>query len=167
MPYAKLKADILTARELRDAALRKVLDSTHQAVLQLSLVIPGTNKQPVGSTALFEWGKAQLLAQLSGLQEVTSSSDILGPWALFCHNSPALEIKPLTLQIEESQPAGRLLDIDVYNNRGKALDRKQMRLQQRRCLLCQQSARDCILTRNHNAEQLRERIDELLAPFRT
>lgn len=167
MPYAKLKTELLAARDLRDAALRKSLAHNRWTVLQLSLNLPGPNKRPAGAGALFRWGETLLYARLPSLQKLAEESDALGPWALFTDNSSAVTSKQQALLIEETQPAGRLLDIDVYAPQGKVCDRQLLERQQRRCLLCGEAARDCMRLQRHRPEQLEARIDELLAPFRT
>lgn len=166
MPYAKLKAELLAARERREAALHEALGDRHRTLLQLSLNLPGADKRPAGAGALFCWAQDRLRAELPALQKLTEHSDSLGPWALYAVRVPATATKRRTLLIEAAAPAGRLLDIDVYDRRGKACDRKQLGLPQRRCLLCAAAARDCIRLQRHGAEQLKARIDDLLTPFR-
>ena len=39
-------------------------------------------------------------------------------------------------------------------------------LEQRRCLICADTARNCILLQHHSTAELKAKIDELLAPFR-
>lgn len=167
MPYAKLKADLLAARELRDAALRHALNTNRQTVIQLSLNLPGADKKPDGSSELFRWGEGQLLSGIPLLEKLAENTDGLGPWAIYTVNSASDVVKQQTLSIEESDPAGRLLDIDVYDPRGVIYDRAKLGLQQRRCFVCTEPARDCIRLQRHSAEQLKARIDELLNPFRT
>ena len=167
MPFAKLKAELLAARDLRDAALRNALRGNRCTLLQLSLNLPGPDKQPSGSGALFRWAEERLRAEIPSLRKLTESCDGLGPWALYAVQSPANDVKHQTVLIEDSRPGGRLLDIDVYNQLGQACERVRLGLQQRRCLICNESARDCIRLQSHSAAQLKATIDELLAPYRT
>jgi holo-ACP synthase CitX len=166
MPYAKLKAELLAARDRREAALREALGDRHRTLLQLSLNLPGADKRPAGAGALFCWAQDRLHAELPALLKLAENRDSLGPWALYAGQSPATATKRLALTIEAALPAGRLLDIDVYDRQGKACDRKQLGLPPRRCLLCGEAARDCIRLQRHGAGQLKARIDDLLTPFR-
>lgn len=166
MPYAKLKAELLAARELRDAALRHALSTNCQTVLQLSLNLPGPEKSPPGTNELFRWGESQLRDRIPSLQKLAENDDGLGPWAIYTLEGLSSDIKKQALLVEEDEPAGRLLDIDVYDPKGIIYDRARLGLQQRPCLICEEAARDCIRLQRHSTEQLKAKTDELLTPFR-
>ena len=167
MPYAELKADILLARERRDEKLHQLLASlTAGSVIQLSLNIPGPDKCPSGYQGLFRWGQQQLEQELA-LQCVLLNEDALGPWALYTATGVPAQVKRLCCDIEGQQPAARLLDCDVYGIDGTVYDRALMGLSQRQCLVCEQSARDCMRTKSHSWTDVKERLEELLKPYTT
>jgi triphosphoribosyl-dephospho-CoA synthase len=64
--------------------------------------------------------------------------------------------------LEARDPAGRLLDLDVYRPDGTQVDRAQLGLPQRACLLCAEPARECIRAQRHSLAELQARVDTLL-----
>ncbi len=167
MPYAELKHNILLARERRDEKLHQLLASlTAGSVIQLSLNIPGPDKRPSGYQGLFRWGQQQLEAAMT-LECVLCQEDALGPRALYTAHAAPQDIKQNCCQIENSLPAARLLDCDVYAIDGTAYDRALMALPQRQCLVCEEAARDCMRTKAHSWDQVKERLEELLQPYTT
>lgn len=76
-------------------------------------------------------------------------------------------MKALALKLEEQSPSGRLLDLDVYAPDGQPLSRRQMGHPLRRCLLCAETAPDCIRLQRHAPEAFEPRLEELLRPFAT
>jgi holo-ACP synthase CitX len=135
------------------------------SLLQLSLNIPGGEKQPAGSAELFTWARRELQAQLSPLTEIFSDRDCLGPWGLFSSPLAAAKAKSRAVQIEEHSDFARLLDLDVYDSAGQPCDRRQLGLAERHCLLCERPAKECIRRQRHNPLQLKARLEELLKPF--
>ncbi len=165
MQYAELKANILLARERRDEKLHQLLTSlTAGSVIQLSLNVPGPDKRPPGCQGLFNWGQEQLKASLQ-LQCVMSKEDALGPWALFTTESAPKDVKLVCCDIEAIQPAARLLDCDVYAIDGTPCDRAFLQLPQRKCMVCEQNARDCMRAKHHSWPEIKDRLEELLKPY--
>ena len=58
----------------------------------------------------------------------------------------------------------RVLDIDVITAAGP-ISREDIGLERRKCLLCADDAKTCARKRKHPAEDLRERVRQLLALF--
>jgi len=167
MQYAELKNSILLDRERRDEKLHKLLASlTEGSVIQLSLNIPGPDKCLPGCRGLFAWGQDQLAGSLS-VSTVLVAEDSLGPWALYTTVALAAEAKSICCGIEQTTAAARLLDFDVYAIDGTVHDRVSLGLPQRRCLICPESARDCIRTKRHSWPQVKDRLEKLLKPFTT
>lgn len=165
MQYEELKNRILLDRERRDEKLYKLLASlTDGSVIQLSLNIPGPDKCPPGCRGLFVWGQEQLAGSLS-VSPALVAEDSLGPWALYTTATMTAEAKRICCGIEQSAAAARLLDFDVYAIDGIVHDRASLGLAQRQCLICPEAARDCIRTKRHSWNQVKDRLEELLKPF--
>lgn len=77
---------------------------------------------------------------------------------------PAREVKRACCEIEDSHPHGRLMDIDVLSggDRLSILSRTEVGLPERRCLLCERPARECIRAGRHTTDELLARISEIL-----
>ncbi len=166
MPYAELKNNILRARDQREEQLHKLLQRfSGMTVIQLSLNIPGPVKQVPGSLSLHDWGKGRLMRRVAAIDLVYTAIDVLGPVAFYTTRLAAPEAKRLCCEIEESHPFARLLDCDVYDAHGNACDRAGLGLPQRRCLVCDEAARDCMRVKRHSPEEIKEALEELLKPF--
>jgi holo-ACP synthase CitX len=159
-------SELLAARDGRHASLQLALLKSGPALLCLSLNMPGAAKFPPGARALFLWGREEILRGLPGARELSLGVDALGPFALLTTEAEPATAKGWGVRLEGSEPAARLLDLDVYDRRGLPLDRAALGLPQRSCLLCPEPARECIRLGRHPLEAVLERVDELLAPFR-
>ncbi len=167
MPYEKLKSDILRARDQRHETLSGVSACLKQgSVIQLALNIPGADKRPAGSNELLRWGAKQLEKRFSQLSLEYFDVDALGPWAIFQTLAEAARVKRICCELEEQQDFARLIDIDVFSRDGHTYDRQALGLPQRRCLICDSPAKECMRAGLHTFEQLKGRCEELLSPFR-
>jgi triphosphoribosyl-dephospho-CoA synthase len=129
----------------------------------LSLAVPGEEKAPPGADALFAWAAGEVARALPGARPLAAGADALGPFALWAAADAPAAAKARCVAIEASRPAARLLDLDVYAPDGAAVDRAALRLPARRCLRCDEPARECIALRRHGSAELAARARELLA----
>lgn len=74
----------------------------------------------------------------------------------------ALTLKGYMIEIEEKHPYGRLFDIDVYREDGFGISRSEGGFPHRRCLLCENDAKECGRSRRHSLEELEHRVEEIL-----
>ena len=87
--------------------------------------------------------------------------------AYFVVDVPVLEAKRLCCQIEDSHPLGRLMDIDVLRSpigsgMTSPVSRTEIGLPERRCLLCDKPARECMRAHTHTREELEDKILSML-----
>ena len=162
MRYAKLRNELLATRELRQQELERALDAG-RTVVSLALNIPGADKLPPGSLALFAWAKGRLDDRLPELEEFQQRIDRLGPFALYTTAIAPHAAKLCCIAIEAAQPAARLLDLDVYAPCGTAVNRSELGLPRRTCLLCSAGAVDCIRSGAHDQDLVVRRAHELIA----
>lgn len=165
MWYAKLKTELLAARDARQQALDEVLARREEVTLFLSLGIPGGNKRPVGAPRLFAWARQSLMAAYPQLLDYAAGDDALGPYALLAGSVDPYELKRGCVELESSFATSRLLDADVYTANGVVVDREALQLEQRRCLLCAAPAKECIRLGRHPQTELVKKTDELLRHF--
>lgn len=161
MPYAKLKNEILAARDRRQRALDHLTRANSRTLVQLSLNLPGPEKTVAPFLRLFDWGEQQLKCRIEDLAPVTRQTDILGPWALYSSCLPAAAAKQLGCTIEESCAAARLLDIDIYAANGTAYHRQQLGHPPRPCFICPAPAAECIRLSRHSSRDLQHYLDRL------
>ena len=77
-----------------------------------------------------------------------------------------LTIKKFTTEIEDATPLGRLFDMDVIRPDGRKVDREELNLEGRRCLICGGPAKVCSSRRIHTVAELQEKTTEILTAAR-
>ncbi len=162
MLYAKLRSDILAARDIRQSVLDQLTSTDPRTLVLLSLNLPGPEKTAAPFSRLFDWGEEQLRCHIEDLEAVTRQTDILGPWALYTSSLPAAAAKQIGCMIEEDCAAARLLDIDIYDNNAAAYHRQQLGLPLRPCFVCPAPAAECIRLGRHSFHEIQSYLDRLL-----
>lgn len=157
----------LEARDQRQAMLARALSEaeSHRAVVFLSLNIPGEDKAPRGSTALFSWALQEIQALCPPFLPLVVSQDDLGHFAIVASGRDPLEVKRVAVTLESSHPAARLVDLDVYQRTGEQIGRRELGLPTRACLLCNQPAVDCMRQKNHLHKDVIAKVHELLTSY--
>lgn len=84
-----------------------------------------------------------------------------GIYYLAAVDMDAKELKNKMIGIEERE-IGRLFDIDVFDENFNQITRKRMGVSPRRCLICNDFAKICIVTRKHSYEDLVNRTNEII-----
>ena len=163
MLFAKLQSEILRARNTREESLHRVLGAARGSVVFASTSIPGPNKYPEGTEALFHWLLATVRIKFGQVEwHAPVSYDPIGPYTVF--STPVLPgaVKYACVEIEELHAAARLIDLDVYTPDRNRIGRTDLGFPPRRCLVCMHSAADCMRLRRHDQESLNERVSLLL-----
>ena len=166
MWFEKSVSNILRARESRQGVLSQALSKGHLATVFLSLNIPGFEKTPPGSEALFFWGLRALSAAFPEIAISGKACDALGHYAILSLDLDPVAVKKRCISLEMSEPFARLIDLDVYSCEGLQIDRGSIGLSGRTCLLCDQPAVECIRAKRHTFEDVIGKIHELLSDFR-
>ncbi len=159
--------DMMEARERRAARQRELLTRYGETLLCFTMNIPG----PVKDSPLIRDGFAigrQRLKQAFlriGISPLHEEEDLsfTGCEAYFVLPRPALQVKRMTADIEEDSPLGRLFDLDVLRPDGTKVERQEIGLPGRRCLLCGNPAQVCARSRAHTLASLQERTHQILA----
>jgi holo-ACP synthase len=165
MSYAKLKSELLAARDRRHAALLQAFGQGWRATLFLSLAVPGADKTPAGTAGLFAWARREAEAAGGGLVGLREGHDRLGPFAILGSAIEPPALKRICVGLESIAPFARLIDADVYDLQGATVDRTALKLPPRSCLVCDAPAKECIRLGRHSGAELSGRVHELLAPF--
>jgi len=77
----------------------------------------------------------------------------------------AFILKKMSVEIEETHTLGRLLDIDVYNINKKQISRTEIGELTRKCFICSNEARSCIILKRHSLKELNKKINFLLSKY--
>jgi holo-ACP synthase len=158
--------NFLEARDRRQDALSQALSKGCSATLFLSLNIPGHEKTPPGSEALFLWVLDNLAENFPGRLCLAKTQDDLGPYAILALDVEPREAKKRCVILESVHPSARLVDLDVYDINGQQIDRRKLGLSGRSCLVCRQPAVECIRVKRHSFDEIIGKVHELLTYFR-
>ena len=158
--------DMLDARERRVHHQQELLEQYHKPLICFTMNIAG----PIKDSPLIRRGFArgqQLLrqqffrAKLSPLH-TDAHCEATGCEAFYVLDADPMTIKKFTTDIEDATPLGRLFDLDVLRPDGTKVDREELSLSGRRCLICGGPAKVCSSRRIHTVAELQAKTTEIL-----
>ena len=158
--------DMLDARERRVHHQQELLEQYHKPLICFTMNIAG----PIKDSPLIRRGFArgqQLLrqqffrAKLSPLH-TDAHCEVTGCEAFYVLDADPMVIKKFTTDIEDATPLGRLFDMDVLRPDGTKVDREELSLSGRRCLICGGPAKVCSSRRIHTVVELQAKTTEIL-----
>lgn len=158
--------DMLDARERRVHHQQELLEQYHKPLICFTMNIAG----PIKDSPLIRRGFArgqQLLrqqffrAKLSPLH-TDAHCEATGCEAFYVLDADPMAIKKFTTDIEDATPLGRLFDMDVLRPDGTKVDREELSLSGRRCLICGGPAKVCSSRRIHTVAELQAKTTEIL-----
>ena len=88
------------------------------------------------------------------------SADADGPVFYLKVRGDILAVKRACVEAEEQIPGGRMLDIDLMNQDGTPISRKDAGLEPRTCFLCGRPAAECVASRRHSREEVNRKAEE-------
>lgn len=157
--------EMLEAREKRAWRQRELLKLGKTMIcFTMNIAGPIKNSPLIGSG--YDLGKRLLLGQLdvagvavSDFEEVREKT---GNECILLADAEPLAVKAITAELEDCAPIGRLFDMDVLRPDGSKVERQELGLPGRRCLLCGESAQVCARSRKHSVEELQAKTREIL-----
>lgn len=159
-------ADMLDAREARAFRQRELLAGFRSTLISFTMNIPGSVKNSELILKGYLEGLKLLRMQLDyadiPILHQEERRSFTGNEAFLVVDAPALTVKRLTCEIEEADSLGRLFDLDVLGPDGTKLDRKDVSLGPRTCLICGGVAAVCASRRTHRLEELQVRTTRIL-----
>ncbi len=160
----ELLMEILAAREQRAAKQKALLAQYKKPLVCFTMNIPGPKKLDRDVSIGFFVGNRMLADAIGSraLLHFEQHQPITGCESYYIVDLPADRLKALAAEIEDSHPAARLFDMDVLDTDGRKLERQELGLPRRTCLLCDRDAVVCSSSRAHPLEQLQDRTGFLL-----
>ena len=158
--------EMLEARERRAARQQVLLQDYGKTMICFTMNIAG----PVKNSSLIRRGYAlgkRLLRQqleVAGIP-IAYSEEIqekTGNEAIFLLDADPLAVKAITVEIEDQPAVGRLFDMDVLCPNGRKVDRQELGLSGRKCLICGGMAQACARSRAHTVSELQKKTQEIL-----
>ena len=152
------------ARDRRKEYQSTLINTHKYPLISFTLNIPGPVKNTPAFKRIFEEGCRQITNRLSdNIVSINSRDELTGLEAYYSISLSAKEIKQITVEIEVSHRLGRLFDIDVIDVNHLSISRKDLDLEQRKCLICEKPAFICGRNRTHTVEVLLDKIDQISA----
>ena len=162
--------EMLDVRERRVQHQQELLAQYHKPLISFTMNICGPVKDSPLIRRGFERGR-QLLRQQFLRAKLTPiyqdvSREVTGCEAFYVLDADPLAIKKFTTDVEDATPLGRLFDMDVICPDGRKVDREELHLSGRRCLICGGPAKVCSSRRIHTVAELQEKTTEILTDAR-
>ena len=159
--------EILQARERRACLQKKLLAKYRTPLISFTMNIAGPIKNSPQIQQGFQLGCRYLKEQLDSLnipcvhyEEIHAPT---GEEAFYLLDADPLFIKEITCSIEDGFELGRLFDMDVLKKSGEKVDRTELGLLPRPCLICGGPAKECARSRSHTVEALQAKTAQILA----
>ncbi|MCB2338988.1 citrate lyase holo-[acyl-carrier protein] synthase [Clostridium estertheticum] len=158
--------EILEAREKRARTQTKLISMFKTTLVSFTLNIPGQEKNNNIFKKAHELG-INLLEKELGIQNVKVVNKVVnftvaGTEAFLNIDMDPIQLKKITVSIEEKSDLGRIFDFDVINTNGEQISRRQLNLAQRKCLLCNENAKVCGRSRKHSIDDLLIKIYQVI-----
>ena len=158
--------EMLEAREKRAERQQTLRSAWGRTMVCFTMNIAG----PVKNSALIRRGYAlgkkllvrQLMAAGIAIAHFEEVQEKTGNEAFFLLDAAPLRVKKVTVTIEDQGPVGRLFDMDVLCPDGRKVDRQELGLSGRKCLICGGPAQACARSRAHTVAALQEKTWEIL-----
>lgn len=165
-PHVSLE-EVLDARERRShfqgILLEKYADA---ALLSATMNIPGPVKTSKPLSSAFEAFTDQIESLLAEKKVFSQLLQLkTGSEYYLVTDLPSEALKRLLVNLEEKEPLGRLMDLDVVqliDGQPQPMSRSQLGLEPRKCYVCSAIAKECSRSRKHQVPELQEAISQLM-----
>ena len=159
--------EVLTGREERAKKQRELLGHG-TFILQIILNIPGWPKHLDGEEKVIVKFHNYFIKSFSiKPKDETIFANGAGLCCLMLFDgskADALRAKLLSVKLEEEKRGGRLVDMDVIAKDG-IISRTDLKLPQRKCIVCSNSAKSCAQSQAHTLEEVRAAAEKIASDF--
>ena len=159
--------EILDAREDRVRRREALQKETRCPVLSMTMNIPGAVKDSPLIRRTFGTWLSRIRTEFEAYSVAGPEVRLekTGPEVLWVLRLPAQNLKKRCVLIEESDPAGRLLDLDVFDENGNALSRTELGFPERPCIVCGAAGRACAAGQRHPLEDVRHEAERRMQDY--
>ena len=156
--------ELLDSRDRRARRQGELLSQfPGRALLCLTVQLPGPEKRNALSLKIARAGVEAIEKRFNPVFMETNDLET-GFEGFFVIDGQSLEVKRAAAELEDTQPLGRLMDLDVIGPEGP-IGRADIGLQERRCLICEKPARYCMRAGSHTHEELMAKIKQLVSSY--
>jgi len=155
-------SEILDARERRSNHIKQLIDSYQgKTIAVLKLNVVGDEKNPTFMkficTLFDQQIQVEFKDKIVSFDKVHSQD---GDYIYYVINEIGSVVKERTIYIEDHSYFGRLVDIDVYHNKG--ISRTDLQCEMRKCLICDGYAHVCSRNQTHTKEEIHKEVQRLI-----
>lgn len=158
--------EMLDARERRAMRQHALLRHYGKTMICFTMNIAGPEKNSPLIRRGYLLGKRlleqQLMAAKASILHFEEINENTGNEAIYVLDRDPITVKRAAVVIEDGTEAGRLFDMDVLRPDGTKVERQELGLEGRNCLICGNIAQSCARSRTHTVAELREKTDTLL-----
>lgn len=159
--------EILEAREKRADFQKSLIEKYNMPLVTLRINYPGIIKNNKDVFYIFNSLSKEIRnAFKDRLIYNHKSEGVEGPMLFLIVKGNEVEIKNIVTAIEKEHFLGRFGDIDVYDINGRAVSRKEIGLEPRKCYLCEEIAHNCVRARRHKEEDIKAYISNNINKFK-
>lgn len=160
----KILKQILDSREARSDKQRELISKYNKSLISFTLNIPGKVKDSPNYRNIHREGMKAILNKLEEkaipIIYKESFNKITGSEGYIVADLNPIDLKKITVEIEENHFLGRIFDIDVFDSYHNQISRSDLKTSPRKCLLCNNDARVCMRMKTHTYEELINKIYE-------
>lgn len=160
---------ILAAREERSRIQECLLLEHGNNLISMTMNIPGPVKNSQVITKAFRKSFMALLETLEfegfGIDHTGHINNVTGPLGFISLKGDSRKLKLQLILFEESNPLGRLLDIDLVNHEEGVISRASMGIDTRKCFLCREEANICRRMQRHSYKELMTFVNRCLDDY--
>lgn len=152
---SRLVEGILNSKEERGEHQMELIDKYNLPLISFTLNIPGLFKNSNIYSEIHKIGIEMIRSEFGEkikfeeIRELESGNEYYAVVDL-----PAMEIKKLTYTIEESNPIGRIFDMDIIDLDYGGVSRTELGMDRRKCLVCDNYAHECARSRAHSLKEV-------------
>lgn len=157
---------MLEAKEKRYYKIKDLTEKYKAPVLSFMLNIPGEDKNFEEAVSFHKKyvEKIKNLLEENKIKILFEDYEnlITGMEYIAVLDGNGSTIKKLMMEVEEESVGGRLLDLDIYDKDFSQISRSSLRLPERKCIICGDTARGCIKEERHDIKELEEKVIEII-----
>jgi holo-ACP synthase/triphosphoribosyl-dephospho-CoA synthase len=156
-----VSTDVLLSREVRAQFQEQLIEQWNLPLIVIKANVPGSNKYDPYSLYAVTRIANEILSMVPSVF-TTRQHTAEGCIVFVVCPQDANEVKRRMLTIEESHPLGRILDIDVLNEKGILLSRRDFGYTTRSCYLCELPAYECTRNQTHSIKDIKSHIERVV-----
>lgn len=156
---------ILKAREARSNHIQALMEEyPNKTIVILKGNVVGKEKNPRQMRFICAFFHTMMNrtfgAKIVAMEKIESAD---GNYCYFVIKENGLLVKARTIEIEEYNSLGRLIDLDVYDK--KSIGREELSCEMRKCLICDNYAHLCVRNKTHSEEEINAKVKSIIDTF--